>query len=135
VTLLLRKQRTPDRIEGREPLDWCDENHALLDGNQVSPIYTRRIHGEIKWACARLKPVPGIRPITSSVRVAAIGTGDVFCKGRDFATWLGQVPSRYGQETAQTSTRGNRYLLVLFVQAAWVVVIRPQSWERQGLKS
>ena len=33
------------------------------------------------------------------------------------------------------SKRGNRYLRVLFVQAAWVVLIRPKSWERHGLKS
>jgi transposase len=31
--------------------------------------------------------------------------------------------------------RGNRYLRVLFVQAAWVVLIKPKSWERHGLKS
>ena len=32
------------------------------------------------------------------------------------------------------SKRGNRYLRVLFVQAAWVVLIKPQSWQRHGLK-
>ena len=32
------------------------------------------------------------------------------------------------------SKRGNRYLRVLFVQAAWVVLIRPKSCERYGLK-
>jgi hypothetical protein len=32
------------------------------------------------------------------------------------------------------SKRGNRDLRVLFVQAAWVVLIRPRSWERYGLK-
>ena len=32
------------------------------------------------------------------------------------------------------SRRGNRYLRVLFVQAAWVVLIKPKSWERYGLK-
>ena len=32
------------------------------------------------------------------------------------------------------SRRGNRYLRVLFVQAAWVVLIKPKSWERHGLK-
>ncbi len=47
---------------------------------------------QLEPACARLKTVPGTRPITSSVMVAAIGTGDVFSKGRDFAAWLGQVP-------------------------------------------
>ena len=30
--------------------------------------------------------------------------------------------------------RGNRYLRVLFVQAAWVVLVKPKSWERYGLK-
>jgi transposase len=32
------------------------------------------------------------------------------------------------------SKRGNRYLRVLFVQAAWVVLIKPKSWDRHGLK-
>jgi transposase len=80
--------------------------------------------------CARPKTVPSIRPITSSVRVAAIG--NVFSKGRDSAAWLGLMP--HGLETAQISKRGNRYPLVLFVQTARVVLIRPQSWERHGLK-
>ena len=31
------------------------------------------------------------------------------------------------------SRRGNRYLRTLFVQAAWVVLIK--NWERYGLKS
>jgi len=71
--------------------------------------------------------------------VAAIGTGEVFSKGRDFAAWLGLVPRQIstGDRTilGKISKRGNRYLRVLFVQAARVVLIRPQSWERHGLKS
>src|SRR5262245_1110735 len=39
--------------------------------------------------CERLMSVPGIGPIISSAMVAAIGTGDAFSKGRDFAAWLG----------------------------------------------
>src|ERR1700756_4058227 len=38
-------------------------------------------------ACERLMTVPGIGPIISSAMVAAIGTGDVFSKGRDFGAW------------------------------------------------
>jgi len=34
--------------------------------------------------CERLMTVPGIGPIILSATVAAIGTGDVFSKGRDF---------------------------------------------------
>ena len=85
--------------------------------------------------CERLMSVPGIGPIISSAMVAAIGTGDVFSKGRDFAAWLGLVPKQIstGDRTilGKISKRGNRYLRVLFVQAAWVVLI---SWERHGLK-
>jgi hypothetical protein len=60
--------------------------------DEVSPIYTQRIHGAMKWACARQKTVPGIRhlecrgrprsaPATSSPRAA------IFRRA-----WLGLVP-------------------------------------------
>jgi transposase len=88
--------------------------------------------------CERLMSVPGIGPIISSAMVAAIGTGDAFTKGRDFAAWLGLVPKQMstGDRTilGKISRRGNRYLRVLFVQAAWVVLIKPEIWERYGLK-
>jgi transposase len=88
--------------------------------------------------CERLMSVPGIGPIISSAMVAAIGTGDGFTKGRDFAAWLGLVPRQMstGDRTilGKISKRGNRYLRVLFVQAAWVVLIKPKTWERHGLK-
>jgi transposase len=88
--------------------------------------------------CERLMSVPGIGPIIASATVAAIGTGEVFSKGRDFAAWLGLVPRQIstGDRTVlgKISKRGNRYLRVLFVQAAWVVLIKPMSWERHGLK-
>ena len=54
--------------------------------------------------CERLMSIPGIGPIISSAMVAAIGTGDSFSKGRDFAAWLGLVPR-------QIST-GDRTILV-----------------------
>ena len=91
--------------------------------------------------CERLMTVPGIGPIISSAMVAAIGTGDVFSKGRDFGAWLGLVPKQIstGDRTilGSISRRGNRYLRALFVQAAWVVLVKvgPKHWERYGLKS
>ena len=82
--------------------------------------------------------VPGIGPIISSAMVAAIGSGAVFSNGRDFGAWLGLVPRQIstGDRTilGKVSKQGNRYLRVLFVQAAWVVLIKPQLWERYGLK-
>ena len=87
----------------------------------------------------RLVSVPGIGPIISTAVVAAIGSGDGFSKGRDFAAWLGLVPKQIstGDRTilGKISKLGNRYLRKLFVQAAWVVLIKPMSWERHGLKS
>src|SRR5258708_2299021 len=44
--------------------------------------------------CERLMSVPGIGPIISSAMVAAIGAGDTFTKGPDFAAWLGLVPKQ-----------------------------------------
>jgi transposase len=90
-------------------------------------------------ACARLMTVPGIGPIISSAMVAAIGNGAVFTKGRDFGAWLGLVPKQIstGDRTilGAISRRGNRYLRALFVQAAWVVLIRIKDWDRYGLKA
>jgi len=78
--------------------------------------------------CERLMSIPGIGPIISSAMVAAIGAGDGFSKGRDFAAWLGLVPRQIstGDRTilGKISKRGNRYLRVLFVQAAWVVLVK-----------
>src|SRR5712692_7653628 len=114
--------------------DWrrLDERIEGLSG-EIEAI-ARRDAG-----CERLMTVPGIGPIISSAMVAAIGNGDAFAKGRDFAAWLGLVPKQIstGDRTilGKISKRGNRYLRVLFVQAAWVVLIKPKSWERHELKS
>src|SRR5438034_4305528 len=98
--------------------DWrrLDERIEGLSG-EIEAI-ARRDAG-----CERLKSVPGIGPIISSAMVAAIGNGDAFAKGHDFAAWLALVPKQIptGDRTilGKISKRGNRYLRVLFVQAAW----------------
>lgn len=113
--------------------DWrrLDERIARLSG-EIEHMAKSDEH------CARVMSVPGIGPIISSAMVAAIGTGDMFTKGRDFAAWLGLVPKQMstGDRTilGKISKRGNRYLRTLFVQAAWVVLVKPKSWERYGLK-
>jgi transposase len=85
--------------------------------------------------CRRTMSVPGVGPIISSAMVAAIGNGEVFLNGRDFAAWLGLVPKQIstGDRTilGKISKRGNRYLRMLFVQAAWVVLVKPQLADRQ----
>ena len=92
--------------------DWrrLDERIDGLSANIASLV-------EKDPACERLMTVPGIGPIISSAMVAAIGTGEVFSKGRDFAAWLGLVPRQIstGDRTilGKISKRGNRYLRVL----------------------
>jgi transposase len=113
--------------------DWRRLDERIEDlSNEIEAI-ARQDAG-----CERLMSVPGIGPIISSAMVAAIGAGDVFTKGRDFAAWLGLVPKQIstGDRTilGKISRRGNRYLRVLFVRAAWVVLIKPKVWERHGLK-
>src|SRR3981081_4081673 len=113
--------------------DWhrLDERIEVLS-NEIEELAKRDA------GCERLMSIPGIGPTISRAMVAAVGTGDSFSKGRDFAAWLGLVPRQIstGDRTilGKISKRGNRYLRVLFVQAAWVVLIKPKSWERHGLK-
>jgi transposase len=110
---------------------WLDERIEMLS-TEIKVLASE------DSGCKRLMTVPGIGPIISSAMVAAIGAGDGFSKGRDFAAWLGLVPRQIstGDRTVlgKISKRGNRYLRVLFVQAAWVVLVKPTSWERHGLK-
>lgn len=84
--------------------------------------------------CRRLMSVPGIGPIISSAVVAAVGSGDAFDRGRDFGAWLGLVPKQFstGGRTVLggISKRGNTYLRMLFVQAARVIMMRKNLWDK-----
>jgi transposase len=80
--------------------------------------------------------IPGIGPIISSAVVAAIGNGTAFACGRDFAAWLALVPKQIstGDRTirGRITKRGNRYLRMLFLQAASVVLLRARNWMPHG---
>ncbi|WP_073201159.1 IS110 family transposase [Roseovarius marisflavi] len=82
--------------------------------------------------CDNVMTIPGIGPLISTAMVAAVGRGEVFDRGRDFAAWIGLIPRQYstGGRTVlgRISKRGSRYLRMLFVQAANVVLMRPHHW-------
>src|SRR5512135_1096454 len=65
------------------------EDWRRLDARieHLSSEITALAHQDV--GCKRLVSVPGIGPIISSAMVAAIGTGDAFAKGRDFAAGSG----------------------------------------------
>lgn len=106
---------------------WLDERIETV---------TRKIEeiGATEAHCQRLMTVPGIGPLISTAMVAAIGTGEAFARGRDFGAWLGLVPRQYSTGgrpiLGRISKRGSRYLRTLFIQAANVILMRPQNWEK-----
>ena len=72
--------------------------------------------------CRRLLDVPGVGPLVASAMVAAIGNGSAFCKGREFAAWLGLTPRQHSTggkaKLLGISKRGNEYIRRLFVHGA-----------------
>jgi len=106
---------------------WLDERIEATTG-EIELISKREAH------CQRLMTVPGIGPIISTAMVAAIGTGEAFDQGRDFGAWLGLVPRQYSTGgkpiLGRISKRGSKYLRTLFIQAAHVILMRPNNWQK-----
>jgi transposase len=133
--LAMTERLTPRMVHTVEDLagDWRRLDERI---EAVSTEIEELAHADD--GAVRLMTVPGIGPIISSATVAGIGKGEVFSKGRDFGAWLGIVPKQTSTGgrpiLGRISKRGNRYLRQLFVQAARVVLLRPASWERHGLK-
>jgi len=64
-------------------------------------------------SCQRLMTIPGIGPIISTAVVAAVGTGEAYDRGRDFAAWLGLVPRQHSScrsYIAQHSDSANEHV-------------------------
>ena len=82
--------------------------------------------------CVNVMTIPGIGPMISTAVIAAVGTGEAFSRGRDFAAWVGLVPRQYstGGRTilGRITKRGSRYLRMLFVQGAKVILMRANRW-------
>src|ERR1041384_5333734 len=67
--------------------DWCHLDERI---ETVCSEIASLSKAEVK--CQRLMSVPGVGPLISTGVVAAIGSGEAFERGRDFAAWLGPVP-------------------------------------------
>jgi RNA polymerase sigma factor (sigma-70 family) len=85
ATLSARMLRVIEDLAG----DWRRLDERIEGLSNEIEVLARHDPG-----CERLMSVPGIGPIISSAMVAAIGAGDGFSKGRDFAAWLGLVPKQ-----------------------------------------
>jgi hypothetical protein len=50
MTLLLRKQGAQERIEEQEPpLDWSEDDYAVVDETLIGRIYKLQVEGDLKW--------------------------------------------------------------------------------------
>src|SRR5262249_48045318 len=90
------------------------------------------ICGDQDFRTARLAgAAPGARAIGQSTHWHHQSNPRLFAGARDR-----RAPISTGDRTilGKISKRGNRYLRVLFVQATWVVLVKPKIWERHGLK-
>src|SRR5580692_7377231 len=109
--------------------DWCclDERIETVTG-EIENL------SQVEATCQRLMSVPGIGPLISTALVAAIGTGEAFERGRDLGAWLGLVPRQYStggrSVLGRISKRGSKYLRMLMIQAAQVLLMRPHNWPR-----
>ncbi|OJW52812.1 MAG: IS110 family transposase [Alphaproteobacteria bacterium 41-28] len=76
--------------------------------------------------CRRLMSIPGIKEITATALISAVGNFNSFRNGRDLSAWLGLVPkqSSSGQKKLLLgiSKRGDAYLRKLLVHGARAVV-------------
>ena len=106
---------------------WLDERIESVSSD-IDVLSDREAH------CIRLKSIPAIGPITSTATVSAIGTGESFDRGRDFAAWIGLVPRQHSTGgkpiLGRKSKCGNKYLRTLFIQAAHILLMRPQNWKK-----
>src|SRR5215468_87278 len=120
--------RTANLIRGLYD-DWCCLDERIESVTGESEILIR---AEAK--CRQLMSVPGVGPLISTAVVAAIGSGEAFERGRDFAAWLGLVPRQYNTGgrsiLGRISKRGSKYLRTLLIQAAKVLLMRPHNWAR-----
>lgn len=78
-------------------------------------------------AASRLMQLEGIGPLTASALVATAGNGSAFKNGRQFAAWLGLVPSQYSSggknKLGGITKKGDRYLRKLLVHGARTILL------------
>jgi transposase len=86
--------------------------------------YDRRIRELFRNSelCQRLGKIEGIGPMTATALLAAVGDGQCFKNGRQFAAWLGLVPKQRSSggraRLFGISKRGDRYLRTLLIHGA-----------------
>jgi transposase len=132
------------RLEERLPrplIDTLREQVARLADldTQILQI-ERRLSAWMKQdkGCKAIASVPGVGLLTATAAVSTIGDARSFKSGREFAAWLGLVPSQTGTggriRLLNISKRGDAYLRTLLIHGARSVLARaknPGDWVEQ----
>ena len=86
-------------------------------------------------ASRRIEEIPGVRELTATAVVAAMGDPSAFRSGREFAAWLGLVPRHAGSggrvRMLGISKRGDTYLHTLLIHGARSMLTNskaPPAW-------
>ena len=107
------------------------QHAAQLEVKALEYEHEIRAHVRSNALARRAQTRMGIGPITASALVATVGNGRDFKNGRQFAAWLGLVPSQYstGGKTrlGHITRRGDAYLRTLLVMGARAVLQRAGS--------
>jgi transposase len=103
--------------------EWRELDERVIDLDTEFAMLARQDE-----AARRLTEIPGIGALTATAMVAAIGKGEGFESGRDFAAWLGLVPRQATTggkpRLLGISKRGNAYVRRLFIHGARAVMRR-----------
>ncbi|TDR77259.1 transposase IS116/IS110/IS902 family protein [Photobacterium lutimaris] len=121
-----RPQRASLRQIARAIISDSDEhllsiNQRIADQEHCFNMLVSRSHNAQK-----IMKVAGIGPITATAVIASIGKGEQFDRGRDFAAWLGLVPSQYSTggkpRLGRITKKGDKHLRTLLVHCARAVI-------------
>jgi len=81
-------------------------------------------------AATAISAIPGVGLLTATAAVAAMGDAKAFRSGREFAAWIGLIPSQTGSggkvRLLGMSKRGDTYLRTLLMHGARAVLRRPR---------
>ena len=104
----------------RDMLAGMLEEWEELDGKIAALNRQLVTESKADAGCERLLEIPGVGAQTATAVVAAIGDGQAFDTGRDFAAWLGLTPRESStggkQRLGHISKQGNRYIRTLLTQ-------------------
>lgn len=79
-------------------------------------------HADVDERVRQVQQLPGIGPVSASAVLASVGDAKQFTSGRDFAAWLGLVPSQHSSggkhRLGGISKRGDVYLRTLLIHGA-----------------